>query len=153
MPDCWVAPLDVPLVHVAGYDFPAAAFGVVQPAVTTICLDDARAHFGGEDEETVVQDARLVDLADDRENLDHFGARVERDAVTAISTRLADERLHRVLGEFVEDAQHRVQIAGASEDASAWRSRDVGRARSCEPRQRHGHAGGVFVPPRHAVHR
>ena len=84
----------------------------------------------GEDQDSVVQPARLVELADDGENCSTtLQRRVDRDA--GYRDRFAPRRttVHRVGGEFVEDVLHRVQVARASEDAlPVLRNKDAVRA-------------------------
>ena len=63
-----------------------------------------------------MQDARFVEFADDGENLDDFGPRVDRDP--GQSPRFAlDPRLHLVARDERENVVERVQAAQAVENA------------------------------------
>ena len=63
-----------------------------------------------------MQDARIVEVADDREHLDRLGARIGGDA--GDRDRLAlDERLHLARGDRLEDVADPVKTAHAREHA------------------------------------
>ena len=74
-----------------------------------------------------MQDARIVDAANDREHLDRLGARIEGNP--GDRDRLAlDERLHPARGDRLENVADRVQAAHAVENAlelGEIRMRDV----------------------------